>query len=269
VGLNRYYLPNMPLSGEAKLPSEEAHHAIRVRREKTGNPCLLFDGVGHEAAATFIQIDKREACLHISSVRFDPKVLPGCITLGVAMPKGDRQKEVIEKAVELGVHRIVPIQSQRSVSTTEQSHLDKWRRYVIESCKQCERNQLLEIDSPQRFADWTNLSQNSLDSFHWLAHPTPDSPADNQPLDERRFANDTRFTKRDADAEKSSKIESIFISVGPEGGFTDQEAQFAIERGWQLIDLGPRILRVETAVSMVSILAGLRLQDLSRASERA
>ncbi len=76
MGLNRYYLPNMPHSGEAKLPAEEAHHAIRVRREKLGDSCLLFDGTGNEAAASFSRIDKREAYLHVHSVRFDPKVLP-------------------------------------------------------------------------------------------------------------------------------------------------------------------------------------------------
>ncbi len=176
------------------------------------------------------------------------------------MPKGDRQKEVIEKAVELGVHRLVPILTQRSVSHTELSHLEKWRRYVIESCKQCERNQLLEIHAPQQFPDWVKQSHNMRDSYHWLAHPIIPSPTTTQPLHNREVAIESRFSKNALTPDHSRRIESVFVAVGPEGGFTDREAQLAVESGWQLLDLGPRILRVETAVSMASILAGLSLQ---------
>jgi 16S rRNA (uracil1498-N3)-methyltransferase len=257
VGLNRYYVPNLPQAGEIKLTPEEANHAVRVRREEVGASCILFDGLGHEATATFVRTGKHEAVLHVDSFQFDPKVLPGNITLGVAMPKGDRQKDVIEKAVELGVHRLVPMLTQRSVSISEESHLEKWRRYVIESCKQCERNQLIEIDPPKLFIDLINDSE--IRSIRLIAHPTPLAVGSSS-LEVTSNVGDEVSQSSNPHFENISNAESIFIVIGPEGGFTDQEVQLAFEHNWKRLDLGPRILRVETAVSMASVLAGLMVQ---------
>jgi 16S rRNA (uracil1498-N3)-methyltransferase len=257
VGLNRYYVPNLPPAGEVALSPDEAHHAVRVRREEVGDQCILFDGRGNQAAATFERADKREAVLLIDSFQWNPKVLPGSITIGVAMPKGERQKEVIEKAVELGVHRLIPILTQRSVSISETSHLEKWRRYVIESCKQCERNLLMEIESPKLFGDLIDKTEQAPNGRYLIAHPKPTIDESKSPIATSIEESQAFSLGNPLQLERAPSVDSVFILVGPEGGFTDQEVQLALDRRWERLDLGPRVLRVETAVSMASVLAGL------------
>jgi 16S rRNA (uracil1498-N3)-methyltransferase len=157
--------------------------------------------------------------------------LPFALTLGVALPKGDRQRWIVEKAVELGVTRLVPLITERS----EKLGSEKLTRYVIEASKQCGRNRLMEIAPAQSWTDWlvSRAETAPLPIRAWVAHPTG----------------------RGLTAADVSQPGPTLVAIGPEGGLTDEEVAEATGAHWELIGLGPRILRIETAAAaLVTVL---------------
>jgi 16S rRNA (uracil1498-N3)-methyltransferase len=142
----------------------------------------------------------------------------------------------VEKAVELGVTRLVPLVTERS----EKQGGEKLGRYVIEASKQCGRNRLMEIAEPQRWSEWlaTAAMSSTADPIRaWVAHPTGRALAAGDLAHDRPAS----------------------IAIGPEGGLTDAETAAAVATGWELIGLGPRILRIETAA--IGLAAALTLGD--------
>ena len=254
MGLNRYFVPNLPITGSIELSSEEAHHALRVRRETVDGICVAFDGRGHVAICRIIRTTKRDVTIEVESYRFEPNEPSGRIQLAVAMPRGDRQRGVIEKAVELGVHELVPIVCQRSVGLPNDSALEKWERAVVEACKQCERNRLMTISELCSFESFIQSESsddlNEAGTLRMFAHPQ-ESIFD---ANEKRISFCDRIDNR---------ILKIAIAIGPEGGFTKDEVKLAIDAGLRRLDLGPRILRVETAVCAASFYASLCMQKKS------
>ncbi|MCY2976596.1 MAG: RsmE family RNA methyltransferase [Planctomycetota bacterium] len=255
MGLHRYYVPQALSPGKIFLPPEEAHHALRVRRESVGDRCVLFDGLGNEAPAIIVSTTKRDCEIEIESIRFAPRDLPGSFTLGVSLPKGDRLRAVVEKAVELGVHELVPLLTERSVKIPTDNSIEKLQRFVIEACKQCERNRLMEIKPPIDFDTWLGRAaenaaeKNALTepSFRIIAHPD---------LAEHRTT-----MKQFLVSNAAIQPHHGFAAIGPEGGFTDDEVLKAVNSKWKVIDLGSRILRVETAVASLATIAAVLFDD--------
>ena len=227
---DRYYSAE-PIEGTTvTLAGNEAHHLLHVMRAKPGFELIVFDGQGGEFAAEVTACQRSSVELTVGPRKDIERELPCELTLAVALPKGDRQRWLLEKAVELGVTRLVPLQTVRSVGKGEANA--KLARYVIEASKQCGRNRLMEIASP---VAWPDLVKEATSGQRLLAHPG------GQPL----AAIDCQ-TKAD---------ETLLIAVGPEGGFTDEEVSLAVEAGWAAVGLGARILRIETAaVALVSAL---------------
>ena len=152
--------------------------------------------------------------------------LPVEVTLGVALPKGERQKWLVEKAVEVGVTRMVPLRTHRGVAQPVEQALSRLRRAVIEASKQCGRNRLLRMDEPQ---DWPDFVENAAGMpRRLLAQPQGFHRSSHLPLPEKLS-------------------DPIILVIGPEGGFTSEETTLAVTAGWHTVDLGPRTLRVETA----------------------
>jgi 16S rRNA (uracil1498-N3)-methyltransferase len=215
-----------PIAGErAVLAGPEAHHLIHVMRAKPGTRVVLFDGSGAEFTAEVRQLRRSEVELAVLDRQPVDRELPLRLVLGVALPKGDRQKWLVEKAVELGVSQIVPLETARSVAQPVQQALERLRRTVIEASKQCGRNRLMELLPSQT---WPEFIRSTMDiPLRLLAHPgeKPDSPIVAHP----------------------SSFPSAALAIGPEGGFSPDEVQLALEAGWEQVNLGPRILRVETA----------------------
>ncbi len=219
---DRYFV-DAPITGEeARLVGHEAHHLAHVMRAKAGQPATLFDGSGAEFSATITKLGRAEIELHVDARHEVDRELPFAITLGVALPKGDRQKWLVEKATELGVARLVPLVTERSNDRESPAALDKLRRAVIEASKQCGRNRLLEIAAPMPAAEF--FSTIDAIQLRLIAHPCGVSLALSVP-----------------------QPQAIAVAVGPEGGFTKSEIETACAAGWQPIDLGTRILRIETA----------------------
>ncbi len=234
---DRYFV-DAPITGqEARLVGHEAHHLAHVMRAKAGQPATLFDGSGAEFSATITRVGRAEIELHVDARHQVDRELPVAITLGVALPKGDRQKWLVEKATELGVARLVPLITERSNDRESPAALDKLRRAVIEASKQCGRNRLLEIGTPTLAVEFFSADEfiSTADAAHLrlLAHPGG-----------AKLQLPAAFPT------------SIAIAIGPEGGFTDAELEAARESNWQPIDLGTRILRIETAaVALVARIA--------------
>lgn len=233
---DRYFVETPIIGDRAQLTGDEAHHLLHVMRGKVGQPATLFDGSGAEFLARVERLGRNEVELAIVERAMVDRELPLELTLAVALPKGDRQRWLVEKAVELGVARLVPLETARGVAQPIDKAVTRLRRAVIEASKQCGRNRLLEIVAGQTWSEFSS-SAGPPGSLRVLADPSGQ-------------ANVSEVLRRDL------KIHSLQAAVGPEGGWTEVELSLARDRGWQVVGLGPRILRVETAALAIASLAG-------------
>lgn len=237
---DRFYAEAPIRSDTVQVGGSEAHHLLHVMRAKIGTEVTLFDGTGFEYSARIVRTGRQQVELEILSRSQTDRELKRKLVLGVALPKGDRQTWLVEKAVELGVQQLVPLYAARSVVRPTSSTLKKLRRAVIEASKQCGRNRLMQIADAQPLEEYSR--QLPSDAVGWLAHPDPLG----QPNTESGAPLSSLSTQR-----------SLYIAIGPEGGFSDDELRLAAHAGWIPVCLGARILRVETAaVALVSIVMG-------------
>jgi 16S rRNA (uracil1498-N3)-methyltransferase len=218
-----------PITGDdAVLSGPEAHHLAHVMRAQVGEIVTLFDGSGQEFSARVQTIGKRDIELEVVERRDVNRESPVRLTLAVALPKGERQRWLVEKAVELGVAELVPLETERGVAQPSDAALERLRRSVIEASKQCGRNRLMEIGSAQSWRVFHAAQPG--DGLRFLAYPGGTALRTVRP-------------HRAADL----SCATVQAAIGPEGGFTDEEIGEATKAGWTTVDLGPRILRVETA----------------------
>ena len=224
---DRYFVET-PIEGErALLTGSEAHHLLHVMRTDRATSSRSLTAAATSSRRSVATLGRSELELEIIRRESVDRELPIHLTLGVALPKGDRQRWLVEKATELGVSRLTPLVTERSGEHQSDSSPAKLRRAVIEACKQCGRNRLMEIGEPTPLAAF--FSNNAPVALRLFAQPggTPLG----QLLHEHRGA----------------VLGEVAIAIGPEGGFTDREHDSAIHHGWQPVSLGNRILRIETA----------------------
>ncbi|MCC6123347.1 MAG: 16S rRNA (uracil(1498)-N(3))-methyltransferase [Pirellulales bacterium] len=244
---DRYFVETPISSDRAMLGGAEAHHLIHVMRAKRGSRVVLFDGSGAEFAAAVETIGRSEIELRILSREEIDRELPLRITLGIALPKGDRQKWLVEKAVELGVAALMPLKTARAAAQPVERASDRLRRAVVEASKQCGRNRLMEIRKPQNWAEF--IEDSAAEPCRLLAHP--------------------QGFHRGADPLPNLKPpQSILLAVGPEGGFTPDETALAVAAGWHTIDLGRRMLRIETAALLLTAMASQWYAGIGRGEGR-
>jgi 16S rRNA (uracil1498-N3)-methyltransferase len=220
---DRFFVNEPVASDRAMLAGVEARHLTAVMRASVGDEITLFDGAGLEYVARIAAIHKGTVELTIVQRREISRELTFSLTLAVALPKGDRQKWLVEKATELGVTSITPLITERGVAQPTDSALDRLRRAVIEASKQCGRNRLLEIASPVPASEFFAAASPS--ALRLLADPAGESLT----------------------ADMNPPPDAVIAAIGPEGGFTPTELATAKTSGWKAISLGTRILRVETA----------------------
>lgn len=217
-----------------ELTGREAHHLHRVLRMQPGERVWLFDGRGHEVLTEILSVAGDVVQLRVQERSENSAAAAYPVTIATGVPKGDRFRWLIEKATELGVQRIVPLITQRSIVDPGQGKLDKLRQTIVEACKQCGRTQLMELAEPLSWADC--LREEFPGRQVWIAHPG------------EAAMNWSTFVPT---------TPSLFV-IGPEGGFTEKEVADAIAAGARHLVLGPRILRIETAAIAVATLASLQ-----------
>jgi 16S rRNA (uracil1498-N3)-methyltransferase len=259
--MSERFFVETPIHGErALLEGDEARHLSRVMRAAVGDEVLLFDGNGAEFLARISAIRKSAIELAIVERRLIDRELPLELTLAVALPKGERQKWLVEKATELGVTRLAPLITERGVAQPVESAIARLRRGVIEASKQCGRNRLMEIGEP---AEASALFAGEGSGFRvqgsggrgQRSESREQEPAArNQEPGGRLIAEPSGVALSAVNRSK----ESVLAAIGPEGGFTPAELAAAIEHGWQPVSLGKSILRVETAALAIAAWAALR-----------
>ena len=230
----RYFLPDFPPNGvPISLPPPESMHAIKVMRVQVGESFQVFDGRGRQADATVVNVSRNDCQIRLDSPEWVDREPKRKVSLAIAMPKPDRCRELIERLSELGVTRVTPIHAERTQRSPSANLIEKLRRAVIESCKQSNRNVLMEITDPltlnSYLHDYSNNSDLSL-PIQWIAHP------DGQPVQSLSIPSS----------------DPVSILIGPEGGWTDQEIANSISAGFQKVGLGKRIYRIETAATYLA-----------------
>ena len=246
-----------PISGpRALLSGDEARHLARVMRASIGDEVILFDGSGVEFLSRIATIGKAQVELEIIERRPVDRESQSRLTLAVALPKGERQKWLVEKATELGVARLVPLITERGIAQPVAAALARLRRTVIEASKQCGRNRLMEIGEPVEAGEFFAAAgsgfrvQGSGKESGGRRH---ESVTGNRDHCSRLIADPTGSPL----ATVPRPTGDLVCAVGPEGGFTAAELAAATEHGWQQVSLGKSILRVETAAVAIAAWAAV------------
>ncbi|MGH7662398.1 MAG: 16S rRNA (uracil(1498)-N(3))-methyltransferase [Vulcanimicrobiaceae bacterium] len=222
----RFFIEGRHESGDVVgLAGDDTHKIVDVLRMHAGDGMVIVDSAARTYAASLVLDGAR------ASARLD-ELLPGAaearmrITLAQAIPKGQKLDFVIEKATELGVARLIPLQTSRTIGGASEHKLERWRKLARSAAQQSGRSTVPEIEPPQEFtALLLRIAQFDAAIFAWEIAT--------QPL---------RDALRDLPA-----AENVLAIVGPEGGFSHAEAEAAIEAGAHAVSLGSRILRTETA----------------------
>lgn len=213
------------------IEGDDARHIARSLRMAVGDEITVSDGVGAEYTATLERIrDERVDALIVSS-RPSPSEPSVRITLYMAYPKGDKLETVVQKAVELGVSRIVPFESSRCIKrpSADKAEANRKRlsRIALEAAKQCGRGIVPEVALPVSFREAVKEAASAdLPLFCY---------------------EDESGTNIKTVLEGATAVKSVSVMVGSEGGFSPDEASAAREGGLISVGLGPRILRCETA----------------------
>ncbi len=209
------------------LPRDKAHHLSHVLRMHNGDVIKLFNNTGHEYDSVITTLTKKNAEVEITRSEQIKNESPLQVTLFLAIARGQHMDYSVQKAVELGVSKIIPIMSEFSnVKLQEnrvQNKMTHWQNIIISATEQCGRSRLTELMTPVSFSECLDLNNSSI---KLILHPGGQK---NMPA--IKLANN-----------------QLSLMIGPEGGFSDAEVDEAIKKETIAISLGPRILRAETAV---------------------
>ena len=226
---------------EIELDDNAHRHVARVLRLAVGDALTLFNGDGFDYVGEIGFCDRRTTRVRILSREVPGNESPLHLTLFAALLKGEAMDRVMQKAVELGVSRIVPVAAARSEALPAGERRDKklahWQGVIIASAMQCGRTVLPALDEITPLAAVLDTA----DGLRWIFSPhhapTADAPA---------------------------SADHLSLLIGPEGGFTPDEVAAAQSAGWFIQRLGPRILRADTAATVAIARAQSRYGDLSR-----
>jgi 16S rRNA (uracil1498-N3)-methyltransferase len=235
VRLTRVYVDTPLIPGSlVELPPDTASHLAKVLRARSGDELILFNGDGCEFAGVIEAVRGSRVSALVGDGRPVDRESPFVITLVQCVPRGDRMDFIVQKATELGVARIVPVLSQRSVVRLDKAQAESkaihWRAVAVSACEQCGRNRLPTIEAAQPLLNY--LGESSVGTgprlvlepeSASLAHPTAQ------------------------DLGGAATIAAAEIAIGPEGGFASDELEAFRVAGFSQIGLGPRVLRTETA----------------------
>jgi 16S rRNA (uracil1498-N3)-methyltransferase len=241
---NRFFIdqPLIENQNAIELGGDQAHHAIHVMRFRVGNSIELMDGQGNLHIASISEVAKRTLQLSIESSSFEPPQ-ENQIAIATALPKGDRQKFLIEKLVELGVNWLLPLKTERSVASAGARAVERIEKQIIEASKQCGRRYLMQVQPESSI-------QSLIQSFDSATHRLLADPYSQQSL--------CSAEQIPEHPDKSSGKPQTVIAIGPEGGFSQSETDQFARAAWQPVRLSNHILRIETAAISAAVQLRLR-----------
>lgn len=235
----RIYLPTTLVSGtEVELDARGVGHLVRVLRLRVGDAVTLFNGDGNDYVAELIETDKTQARCRIHTACACATESPLTIELAQGISRGERMDYTIQKAVELGVQRIVPLATERSQVKLSGERKERrrhhWQGVILHACEQSGRSHIPDL-----------LPVQKLDQ--WLSSRKPDGHALFLDPEGNVGVNDL-----------GEPVDALSLLVGPEGGLSPAERTLAVQAGFLRLRLGPRILRTETAaVTAIAALQGI------------
>ena len=231
------------LDGKVHISGSDVNHIHNVLRMRPGEKILVSTGGEKEYHCVLEEETAQEVTARIVMITDADRELPCRITLFQGLPKGDKMELIVQKAVELGVSEVVPVEMQRSVVKLDvkkaEKRTERWQAIAVSAAKQSKRMVIPEVSHPVSFSRALELMQNKDIRLMPFEH-----------------AEGMKHTREVFECIRPG--ESIGILIGPEGGISEEEVQEALSCGTESITLGRRILRTETAGMMVlSILAYL------------
>jgi 16S rRNA (uracil1498-N3)-methyltransferase len=240
-----------PDGSTVTIAADEARHLRDVLRLNQGDEAFVFDGTGREFRCVIVDCGRKGATLNIlkevEAARPESMLQ---LTLAVALLKGEKFDLVVQKATELGVQRIMPVVTKLADVRLRDEvdgarRIARWQRIALEACKQSGRARVPEIDAPVACA--ALIESIPPDSHEWRV------------MFAERGGRGLNETINDLQAQPVA----VTALVGSEGGWTDEEIQLAQDGGWNVVTLGGRTLRAETAAITVTALLQHALGDLT------
>ena len=233
---HRFYLPKKFIESQGLvLNGTEAHHCHDVLRLDKGSRIIVFDGEGHEHLCKIQQASSKQISL-VEIQKQNTPPLPFRVTLAQAVPKGKTMDVIIQKATELGVHRVIPVLSERTVVKIEEESsakkTERWQEIVVDAAKQSGNNWMPSVEAVQ------SVRQLAQEVRHFdlavIGSLQPESKFLKSYLD-------------DFSGEKKRLPASILVVIGPEGDYTPAELSLLQGAGCRPITLGQIVLRSDTA----------------------
>jgi len=252
--------PERIRNGRVVFDRDESRHLARVLRLRAGDTVLAADGAGREYTVRLETVGD-EATGTVLGVGTNEHESPVRITLIQSVPKGDKMESIVRASTELGVARIVPVLTVRTIVTLEagrwRDRARRWQRVAKEAAKQCGRAVVPAVDVPRPLDDLLELGEAAdLKLCLWEGAR---GAAAGQGGGQARLLGTTLAASLPPALPGGSRIHLL---VGPEGGLAPEEVENARARGWAIVGAGPRILRTETAGPAIIAVLQARFGDL-------
>lgn len=227
-----YIAQNLQAGERFELPKNAAHHLSTVLRVRPGEMLSLFNGRGGEYQAEIVALEKRAVTVEVLEHDLIERESPLKITLLQSLSRGQKMDLTIQKAVELGVQRIVPLATERSnvklSDERQEKRVQHWQGIIISACEQCGRNQIPELMPVLSLQDYLKDDELIAKGVKWVLQPGGVTTL----------------------KEITTPPSLLQLLVGCEGGFTADELQQLQAAGFTNVCLGPRVVRTETAALM-------------------
>lgn len=238
--MQRYFVPPAAIQGRTViLEGDDAFHLAKVMRMRPGDKFIVCDGTGREAEAVLTDVTPARAAAEMETPRPSAGEPAWTVVIAQSLPKGDKMELVIQKGTELGAAGFVPFRSERAIvrydGKQEAKRLERWRKIVKEAAEQAHRGRLPDV---AEVTSWQQLlaSFGEYDDVYFCYEKQGGEPSAG-----------LRTRIRETMSRKPKERLKLLVVVGPEGGFTEQEAAEAEAAGARPAGLGARILRTETA----------------------
>jgi 16S rRNA (uracil1498-N3)-methyltransferase len=232
--MHRFYIDDVDGDKAFISDSEQLHHLKAVLRLKVNDEVIVFDSRGNEYLGVITGLDREQAELKVSLVK-SSRSRPTKLTVACAIPKGNRMDDIIDYLTQLGVERIIPMQTERVVVKLDNAkaevRLKRWKKIAQSAAQQSQRSRIPHIEPVTRVENVISNSRN----FDLKLIPT--------------LAGERKLIK---EVVTKTRPKDIIVLIGPEGDFSPEEIEMALSKGFIPVSLGDTVLRVATAAIAVA-----------------